>query len=83
MSLPVILAARLLRLEIYLIEPNSILGRANKYFLDYCKKIFCYTKHVKNFPMQFKNKIITINPLTKKILMILKLTINQIVNLLY
>ena len=66
MSLPVILAARLLRLEIYLIEPNSILGRANKYFLDYCKKIFCYTKHVKNFPMQFKNKIITINPLTKK-----------------
>ena len=32
MSLPLILAARLLKLEIYLIEPNQTIGRANKYF---------------------------------------------------
>ena len=35
MSLPLILAARLLRLEIYLIEPNQTIGRTNKYFFEY------------------------------------------------
>ena len=66
MSLPLILAARFLRLKIYLIEPNQILGRANKYFLSSCEKIFCYTKHIKNFPESLKTKIIVINPLVKK-----------------
>ena len=49
MSLPVILAARLLKLKIYLIEPNHVLGRANKFFLNSCQKIFCYTKKLKIF----------------------------------
>ena len=66
MSLPIILAARFLKLHIYLVEPNQILGRANKYFLNSCKKIFCYTNNVKNFPDIFKNKMIVINPLVKK-----------------
>ncbi len=66
MSLPVILAAKFLKLHIYLIEPNQILGRANKYFLNSCKKIFCYTEKVKNFPDISKNKIIVIHPLVKK-----------------
>ena len=66
MSLPVIFAAKLLKLEIYLIEPNQVLGRANRYFLNYCKKIFCYTKQIKNFPDNLKNKIVTINPLVKE-----------------
>ena len=66
MSLPLILASRLLRLKIYLIEPNQVLGRANKYFLNSCEKIFCYTNEVKNFPTVCKNKIITINPLIKE-----------------
>ena len=66
MSLPVILAAKFLKLHIYLIEPNQVLGRANKYFLNSCKKIFCYTNNLKNFPDVFKNKMIVINPLVKK-----------------
>jgi len=66
MSLPVILAARILKLQIYLIEPNQVLGRANKYYLNFCKNIFCYSKKVKNFPENFKNKMIVINPLVKK-----------------
>jgi len=66
MSLPLILAAKLLKLEIYLIEPNHVLGRANKFFLKSCKKIFCYTKKLKNFPDNLKYKIVTINPLVKK-----------------
>ncbi len=66
MSLPIILAAKLLKLKIYLIEPNQVIGRANRYFLSYCEKIFCYTKHIKNFPESLKTKIIVINPLVKK-----------------
>jgi len=66
MSLPLIFAAKLLRINIFLIEPNLILGRANKFFLSSCKKIFCYNKKIKNFPNKFMNKIIIINPLVKK-----------------
>ena len=66
MSLPLILASRLLKLKIYLIEPNHVLGRANRYFLDSCEKIFCYSKELKNFPDNLKNRIIVINPLVKK-----------------
>jgi len=66
MSLPIILAARLLKLNIYLLEPNQVLGRANKYFLKSCKKIFCYSEKIKNFPDDSKDKIITINPLVKE-----------------
>ena len=74
MSLPVILAAILLRLKIYLIEPNQVIGRANKFFLNFSKKIFCYTKQIKNFPDIFRSKIININPLVKKHIYDLKLS---------
>ena len=40
MSLPLILAAKLLKIQIFLIEPNQVLGRANRYFLKSCKKLF-------------------------------------------
>ena len=66
MSLPLILAGRLLRLKIYLIEPNQIIGRANRYFLNSCEKIFCYNKKINNFPENQKMKMININPLVKK-----------------
>ena len=66
MSLPVLLAARILNLKIFLIEPNQVIGRANKFFLSFCKKIFCYNKDIKNFPNNFKHKIEIINPLIKK-----------------
>ena len=66
MSLPLILAAKILKLEIYLIEPNQTIGRANKYFLSSCKKIFCYTKKINKFPDIFNNKIIKIDPLVKE-----------------
>ena len=66
MSLPIILAAKLLNLKIYLIEPNHVLGRANKFYLNFSKKIFCYSEKIINFPDKFKNKLININPLIKK-----------------
>ncbi len=66
MSLPIIIAGKILGLSIYLIEPNFVLGRANKFFLSSCKKIFCYTNQIKNFPENLKNKIVIIKPLVGK-----------------
>ena len=66
MSLPLILAAKIIRLDIYLIEPNQVLGRANKFFLNSCKNIFCYSKDIKNFPDIHEKKKVIINPLVKK-----------------
>ena len=65
MSLPLILAGRFLNLKIYLLEPNLVLGRANKFYLDSCEKIFCYTEQIKNFPEKFKNKKVIIYPLVR------------------
>ncbi len=66
MSLPLIFAAQILRLEIFLVEPNQVLGRANKFFLNSCKKIFCYSDKIKNFPKNLKDKVVIIHPLVKK-----------------
>ncbi len=66
MPLPLILASKLLRIDIYLIEPNQVLGRSNRYFLKSCKKIFCYSNEIKNFPSNFKDKIINIFPLVRE-----------------
>ena len=66
MSVPLIIASRFLNLKIYLLEPNLILGRANKYFLSSCEKIFCYTDKIKNFPDNLKKKIVIIDPLIRK-----------------
>ena len=53
MSLPLILAAKFCKLKIYLLEPNLVLGRANRFFLGSCEKIFCYSNEIKDFPNQF------------------------------
>jgi len=66
MSLPLILAAKLLKLKIYLLEPNLVLGRANKYFLNSCEKIFCYVEKIKNFPDNLKSKMVIIKPLVRE-----------------
>ncbi len=66
MSLPLILAAKFLNLKIYLVEPNMVLGRANKYFLNSCVKIFCYSEQIKNFPNNLKSKIEIIKPLVRE-----------------
>ena len=65
MSLPLILAGKFLNLEIYLLEPNLVLGKANKFFLSSCKKIFCYTKQIKNFPEKYTNKKVITYPLVR------------------
>ncbi len=66
MSLPICLAAKILGIKIYLIEPNMVLGRANKFFLNFSKKLICYSKNLINLPTGFKKKLITIKPLIRK-----------------
>ena len=66
MSLPICIAARFIGINIYLLEPNLTLGRANKFFLKFSKRIICYSNDLKNFPEKFKNKIKVINPLVFK-----------------
>lgn len=67
MSLPIIIAAKILKLEIFLLEPNLILGRGNKLFLNFAKKIICYSDKLYNFPKKFTHKVELINPLVSKI----------------
>ena len=50
MSLPLCLAAKILGINIFLIEPNIVLGRANKFFLNFSRKLICYSKNLINLP---------------------------------
>ena len=66
MSLPLCLAAKILNIKIFLLEPNMIIGRANKFFLNFCKKIICYSNNIINFPNKFKNKLVISSPIIRQ-----------------
>ena len=66
MSLPLCLASKILKIKIFLFEPNMVLGRANKFFVNYCEKIFCYSNNIKNFSDKLKDKITVIPALLRK-----------------
>ena len=66
MSLPLCIAAKILNIKIYLLEPNMVIGRANKFFLKFSKKIICYSKNINSFPKKFRSKLKIINPLIRK-----------------
>ncbi|MDB3943244.1 UDP-N-acetylglucosamine--N-acetylmuramyl-(pentapeptide) pyrophosphoryl-undecaprenol N-acetylglucosamine transferase [Candidatus Pelagibacter sp.] len=66
MSLPLCIAARILNIKIYLLEPNMVIGRANKFFLKFCKKIICYAENIIGFPKEYKYKLKITNPLIRK-----------------
>ena len=84
MSLPLCLASKILNIKLFLFEPNMVLGRSNKLFIKSCKKIFCYSDKIKNFPDKYKNKINVIQPLLRKKFYEVKKTenINEHINLL-
>jgi UDP-N-acetylglucosamine--N-acetylmuramyl-(pentapeptide) pyrophosphoryl-undecaprenol N-acetylglucosamine transferase len=66
MSLPLCIAARILNIKIYLLEPNMVIGRANKFFLKFCKKIICYSENIIGFPKEYKYKLKITNPFIRK-----------------
>ena len=66
MSLPLCLAAKVLSIKIYLVEPNMVLGRANNFFLKFSEKLICYSKNLINLPNNFEEKQTIIKPLIRK-----------------
>ncbi len=66
MSLPIIFAAKFLGVPIFLVEPNLVLGRGNKFFLKFSEKIICYSDKLSNFPEKHIHKIEIIKPLISK-----------------
>ena len=66
MSLPICLAAKILGINIFLIEPNMVLGRANKFFLNFSSKLICYSENLINLPSGNNHKLTTIKPLIRK-----------------
>ena len=66
MSLPICLGAKIIGLKIFLLEPNIVLGKANRFYLNFSDKIICYSKDIINFPKKFINKIELIKPLVAK-----------------
>jgi len=66
MSLPLCLASKILNIKLFLFEPNMVLGRSNKLFIQACEKIFCYSDKIKNFPNKYINKINVIPALLRK-----------------
>ena len=46
MSLPIVLAAKIFNTKIILLEPNSIIGRSNKFLLRFAYKIMCYDRNI-------------------------------------
>ena len=84
MSFPLCLAARILNLKIFLFEPNMVLGRSNRFFINSCEKIFCYSDNIKKFPNNLKDKICLIPALLRKKFYSTKITggIDKQINLL-
>ena len=66
MSLPLCLASSLLNIKIYILEPNSVLGRANKLMLSFSEKIICYDENLKGISKKLLDKIYLVKPLLRK-----------------
>ena len=66
MSLPVVLAAKIFNIKILLFEPNSIIGRSNKFLLNFSNKILCYDKNLKGLNQKYIKKVISIDPILNK-----------------
>ena len=66
MSIPIIISAKILRINILLVEPNLVLGKGNKFFLNFATKILCYSNQLSNFPKKYLDRIKLIKPLISK-----------------
>ena len=66
MSLPFCIASSFLNVKVYIFEPNSVLGRANKLMQSFAEKIICYDKDLKGISKKFLNKIFLVKPFLRK-----------------
>ena len=63
MSLPIVLAAKIFKIKIILLEPNSIIGRSNKFLLRFSSYILCYDKDIKKNSIIPSYKKVDIDPI--------------------
>ena len=66
MTFPFCLAAFILKKKIFLFEPNSVLGRSNRFALKFSTKIICHDENIKNFPTKYNFKKVVVEPILKK-----------------
>ncbi len=66
MSLPIVLAAKIFNKKIFLFEPNSVIGRSNKFLLKFSLKILCYDDNLAGLNQKYYHKIIKIYPILNK-----------------
>ena len=50
MSFPLCAASKILNVQLFLFEPNMVLGRTNRLFVNTCTKILCYSSEIKKYP---------------------------------
>ena len=64
MSLPIVLATKLFNSKIILFEPNSIIGRSNKFLLRFSNFIMCYDEKINiNYSKARSYKLLVIDPI--------------------
>ena len=66
MSLPLCIASKILNINIFLFEPNMVIGRANKLILKFCKKIVLYQNNIIGLSDKYKEKVFLTLPLLRK-----------------
>ena len=64
-SFSILLAAKFLNRTIYLYEPNLVLGRTNKLFVNSCRKIFTTSNNIINIPKKNLSKFIEVGPIIR------------------
>ena len=65
-SFPTSFVSKFLNLPLVIYEPNTVLGRANRYLLFSAKKIFLAKTIKENFPKKYRNKFCIVGPIINK-----------------
>ena len=65
-SFPICIAASILKIKFIIYENNLIVGKANKYLLPFCEKVFVSRKEVEGINVKYNKKITEIGNIIKK-----------------
>ena len=65
-SFPICVAAFFLRIKFVIYENNLIIGKANKFLLPFCKKIFVSYKELEGIPENYNDKVIEIGNIVRE-----------------
>ena len=65
-SFPICLAAKLLNIQILLYEPNLVLGRVNKFFVRFCRKLFINSDNILNLPNKYFTKYVEVGNILRE-----------------